>query len=164
MSRTSGGTDLSTRLQQKIEQERKQIEAVTQKEFEKLEGGLRWIVSNALDTIESDTRRISEVLRRAWIRPLVIGLMFFLGMVGGSWGLMGWLSNSIESHIRTRAALQAEIESQEKTIERLKEKTWGILLHQDEGGRFVVFPKGEFGDDWKGLTFRGRPVWELKDR
>ena len=163
MSRTSSGTDLSTRLQQKIEQERKQIEAVTQKEFEKLEGGLRWIVSNALDTIESDTRRISEVLRRAWIRPLVIGLMFFLGMVGGSWGLMGWLSSSIESPIRRRASLQAEIESQEKTIERLRDKTWRVDLHEDEEGRFVVFPRGEF-KDWDGRRLRGRPAYRLKDR
>ena len=163
MSRTSSGTDLSTRLQQKIEQERKQIEAVTQKEFEKLEGGLRWIVSNALDTIERDTRRISAVLRRAWIRPLVIGLMFFLGMVGGSWGLMGWLLNSIESHIRRRAALQAEIESQEKTIERLRDKTWRVDLHEDEEGRFVVFPKREF-KDWDGRHIRGRPAYRLKDR
>ena len=163
MSKTSSGTDLSARLQQKIEQERKQIEAVTQEEFEKLEGGLRWIVSNALDTIESDTRRISEVLRRAWIRPLVIGLMFFLGMVGGSWGLMGWLSNSIESHIRRRAALQAEIESQEKTIERLRDKTWRVDFHEDEEGRFVVFPRGEF-KDWDGRYIRGRPAYRLKDR
>ena len=163
MSRTSSGTDLSTRLQQKIEQERQQIEAVTQKEFERLERGLRWIVSNALDTIESDTRRISAVLRRAWIRPLVIGLMFFLGMVGGSWGLMGWLSSSIESHIRRRAALQAEIESQEKTIERLRDKTWRVDLHEDEEGRFVVFPRGEF-KDWDGRRLRGRPAYRLKDR
>ena len=154
---------MSTRLRQKIEQERKQIEAVTQEEFEKLEGGLRWIVSNALDTIESDTRRISAVLRRAWIRPLVIGLMFFLGMVGGSWGLMGWLSNSIESHLRRRAALQAEIESQEKTIERLRDKTWRVDFHEDEEGRFVVFPRGEF-KDWDGRHIRGRPAYRLKDR
>ena len=163
MSKTSGGTDLSTRLQQKIEQERQQIEAVMQKEFEKLEGGLKWIVSNALDTIGSDTRRISEVLRRAWIRPLVIGLMFFLGVAGGSWGLMGWLSNSIESHLRTRTALQAEIEAQEKTIERLKDKTWRVDLHEDEEGRFVVFPAGEI-EDWEGRHIRGRPAYRLKDR
>ena len=155
MSRTSSGTDLSTRLQQKIEQERQQIEAVTQKEFERLERGLRWIVSNALDTIESDTRRISAVLRRAWIRPLVIGLMFFLGMVGGSWGLMGWLSSSIESHIRTRAALQVEIEEQRRTVERFKETTWGVVLHEEKDGRkFVVLPTGSLKD----------PPWTLGER
>ena len=163
MSRTSSGTDLSTRLQQKIEQERQQIEAVAQKEFEKLEGGLKRIVSNALDTIESDTRRISEVLRRAWIRPLVIGLMFFLVMVGGSWGLMGWLSNSIESHIRTRGALQVEIEALEKTIERLRDKTWQVDLYEDKNGKFVVMPEGE-PHHWERWEFRGRPAWRLKDK
>ena len=157
MSRTSSGTDLRTRLQQKIEQERQQIEAVTQKEFEKLEGGLKWIVGNALDTIESDTRRISAVLRRAWIRALVPGLMLSLGIAGGLWGLMGWLSNSIESHIRTRAALKVEIEEQRRTVERLKETSWGVVLHEGrEGRKFVVLPPGTLQDPpW---TVGGRPA------
>ena len=33
-----------------------------------------------------------------------------------------------------KAALQAEIEAQKKTIERLKDKTWGVALHEDDWG------------------------------
>lgn len=154
---------MRTRLQQKIEQERQQIEAVTQSELRKLEESLRRSVNNALDTIDGDIRRISAMHRQAWIRPLVIGLMLVLSIAGGSWGLMGWLSHSIESHIRTRAALQVEIEAQEKTIERLRDKTWQVDLHEDKNGKFVVMPEGE-PHHWDQWEFRGRPAWRLKDK
>ena len=77
---------------------------------------------------------------------------------------MHWTAREVESLTTRKATLQAEIEAQEKTIERLKEKTWGLLLHEDESGRFVVFPKGEFGEDWKDWTFRGRPAWKLQNQ
>ena len=160
MRRTSGGTDLRTRLQQKVEQDRQQIEEVMQSEHRKLEESLKRSVGNVLDTIESDTRRLSEALRRAWIGPLAIGLMLVLAMAGGSWGLMGWLSHSIESHIRTRAVLQVEIEEQRRTVERLKEKTWGVVLHEGkEGRKFVVLPKGSL--DYPPWTVGGRPAVSL---
>ncbi len=31
---------------------------------------------------------------RAWLRPLVVGMSLFIGICGGSWGTMHWLSRS----------------------------------------------------------------------
>ena len=36
-----------------------------------------------------------------------------------------------------------EIKEQRRTVERLKETTWGVVLHEGEEGRkFVVLPAG----------------------
>ena len=50
-----------------------------------------------------------------------------------------------------------EIEEQRQTVERLKETTWGVVLHEGEEGRkFVVLPAGSFlNPPW---TVGGRPA------
>ena len=94
----------------------------------------------------------------------MVGLSISLGIYGAHWAAMHWTAGEVESLATRKAKLQAEIEVQEKTIEQLKEKTWGILLHEDKNGRFVVFPKEEAGEDWKSWTYRGRPAWRLRDQ
>ena len=80
--------------------------------------------------------------------------------MGGSWGLTRWLSNDIESLFETRAALTVEIEEQQRTVERLQETTWGVVLHEgQQGRRFVVLPPGTLEDPpW---TVGGRPAVDL---
>lgn len=178
MGRTSNVSGLRTRLEQKSEQERRQIEALMRSELGKLSKNLRSIVESEQATIERDTRQrmeaaarrihaplntlqsVNEVLTRAWLRPVVIGLGLFLGILGGSWGLTRWLSNEIEGLLQTRAELTVEIEEQQRTVERLKQTTWGVALHEgNEGGRFVVLPPGALEDPpW---TVGGRPAIRL---
>ena len=45
------------------------------------------------------------------------GLLLFLGICVGSWGLTRWLSNRIESLIETKAVLQLDIKEQRQTVE-----------------------------------------------
>ena len=52
---------------------------------------------------------MSVLLRRAWLRPLVVGLSLFLGISGGSWATMHWLSTSIERRIETLATVNGQI-------------------------------------------------------
>ena len=171
MGKISNVSDLRTRLEQKSEHERQQIEELIQGELGKLSENLRNI-------IESDTRRrmedtarrirssleemrsVNEIMRRAWLRPVAIGLSLFLVILGGSWGLTRWLSNDIESLFETRAALTVEIEEQQRTVERLQETTWGVVLHEgQQGRRFVVLPPGTLEDPpW---TVGGRPAVDL---
>ena len=42
-----------------------------------------------------------ELLLRAWLRPLVVGLSLFLGFSGGSWVTMDWLSTNIQRRVET---------------------------------------------------------------
>ena len=97
------------------------------------------------------------------VAMVLIGGAFSIGTYGAHWVAKRWTADQVKSLTSRKATLQAEIESQEKTIETLKAKTWGVDLHEDKDARFVVFPKGEF-DDWEGYTFRGRPAWKLKDQ
>ena len=46
-----------------------------------------------------------ELLLKAWLRPLIVGLSLWLGFFGGSWATMQWLSRSIQTRIETVAGL-----------------------------------------------------------
>ena len=48
------------------------------------------------------SRRPRVAIRRAWFRPLVIGLSLFLGILGGSWGLMHWQSSRVQRLLETQ--------------------------------------------------------------
>ena len=75
------------------------------------------------------------MLKRAWLRPMTIGLSLFLGVLLGSWGLTRWLSSEIEILAARKIQLEVAIELQEETLARLEGKTWGIRLHEDDKGR-----------------------------
>ena len=94
------------------------------------------------------------VLLRAWLRPLVVGLSLFLGISGGSWATMHWLSRSIERRIETLATLNVRIEEARWTLAEIEEATWGVTLREIEGERFVVLPAGTLDN----------PPWTVRDR
>ena len=164
MNGTASGSDLQARLQKRAERDRQEIEALTQSELKKLAENLRQSVNDEMYIIVRDikdhTRRMNAALWGAWLRSGVIGVCLFLGILAGSWGLTRWLSNSIENLIETKAVFQVEIKEQRRTVERLKETTWGVVLHEgEEGRRFVVLPAGSLPNPpW---TVGGRPAVPL---
>ena len=143
---TSNANDLTERLRRRLESERREIEELTASELDQLGENSRRVASNALRTIERDTAaatgRMRALLLNAWLRPLVVGLSLWLGICGGSWATMQWLSTRIEARIQTAAALDVDIEEARQTLARLEETTWGIALREIEGERFVVLPTG----------------------
>ena len=143
---TSNANDLTERLRRRLESERQAIEELTASELERLGANSRRVASNALRTIERDTAvetgRMRALLLKAWLRPLAVGLSLWLGICGGSWATMHWLSTRIQARIQTAAALDLDIEEARQTLARLEETTWGIALREIEGGRFVVLPTG----------------------
>ena len=50
------------------------------------------------------------LLLKAWLRPLLVGLILWLGICGGNWATMHWLSTRIQARIQTAAALDLGIE------------------------------------------------------
>ena len=163
MSRTSNRNDLSARLRSRMETERRQIEETTTSELRRLGANLRAVVSDELRTIKADTAaataRTRALLLNAWLRPLVVGLIVFLGISGGSWGLMRWLSASIQSRIETLATLEMQIEHARETLAEIEETTWGVTLLEIDGERFVVLPDGTL--DHPPWTVGGRPALKL---
>ena len=163
MSRTSNPNDLRARVRNRMEADRRQIEAATTSELRRLGENLRAVASDELRTIEADTgaatARTRALLLNAWLRPLVVGLSLFLGISGGSWGLMHWLSASIQSRIETLAVLEVRIDRARDTLAEIEDTTWGVMLREIDGERFVVLPDGTLANPpW---SVGGRPALKL---
>ena len=96
-----------------------------------------------LYTIESGTkiwsRRLSAAALKAWARPILVGLLIFLGICVGSWGLTQWYAIQIQNLIERRDAMRLQVERQQTLLDQ----TWGVWMHEEEDGtRYVVFPDG----------------------
>ena len=144
--------------------DRRQIEEAAASEQRRLGENLRAVANGALRTIEGDTEasvaRMRGMLLNAWLRPVVLGLSLFIGFSGGSWGLMHWLSASIQSRIETLAMLEVRIDQARDTLVEIEDTTWGVTLREIDGERFLVLPDGDAGQDppW---TVGGRPALKL---
>ena len=163
MSRTSNPNDLTARLRSRMETERRQIEETAASELRRLGENLRAVANDALRTIEADTAattaRTRLLLLNAWLRPLVVSLILFAGISGGSWALMQWLSASIQSRIETLAMLEVRIDQARDTLAEIEETTWGVTLREIDGERFVVLPDGTL--DHPPWSVGGRPALKL---
>ena len=160
---TSNRSDLTSRLQRRLESERIEIETTAERELKVLGESLRGVASNALRTIEADTAaatgRMRGMLLRAWLWPLVAGLSLSVGICGGSWAGMHWLWTTIQQQIETLTVLRVDIEEARATLARIEETTWGLVLVEIDGERFVVLPAGTLNSPpW---TVGGRPAVKL---
>ena len=121
---TSNANDLTERLRRRLESEREAIEELTASELERLGANSRRVARNVLHTIEADTAvatgRMRALLLKAWLRPLVVGLSLWLGICGGSWATMHWLSARIQARIETAAALDLDIGEARQTLARAR--------------------------------------------
>ena len=163
MSMISNPNDVTSRLRNRLEADRRQIEETAASELRQLGESLRAVANGALRTIEADTAattaRMRVLLLNAWLRPLVVGLSLFLAFSGGSSALMRWLSVSIETRIETLATPHVQIEQARETVAEIEETSWGVTLREIDGERFVVLPDGTLDDPpW---TVRGRPALKL---
>ncbi len=163
MNTTSNPNDLNARLKSRMETDRRQIEEIATNELRLLGANLRAVARDALHTIEGDTAatvgRVRVILLNAWLRPLVVGMSLFLGFSGGSWGLMHWLSTTIQSRIETLATLDVQIEEARETLAEIEQTTWGVTLLEIDGERIVVLPDGTLANPpW---TVDGRPALKL---
>ncbi len=158
MSVTSTPNDLTSRLHRWMEADRRQIEETAARELERLGENLSAVASSALRSIEADTAAATERMRalllKAWMRPLVVGLSLSLGISGGSWATMHWLSRSIELRIEALATLNRQVEEARWTLAEIEETTWGVTLREIDGERFVVLPFGTLDN----------PPWTVRDQ
>ena len=179
---TSTGKDLRSRIQSRMETD-SQVTATAKRAQQQLVDDLRKNASDGLNTIarataEGTTRVLEEhrkfeakalsaiersqvLVLRMWFWLVVLGLLISVGIFGGSWGWMQWQSAEILNRIERLARLQVSIEEAERTLERLEEETWGVVLHEAENVRFVVLPAGTLSDPpW---TVGGRPAVRLSN-
>ena len=160
---TSTPSDLSARLRQKWETDRKEIEETGAAELRRLGESLSSAARSAQRSIEADmaawTGRTRALLMRTWLLPASAGLSVFLVMCGGSWGTMRWLSTSIENQLQALAILNVDIEQARHTLTQLEKTTWRVELREIDGERFVVLPAGSLErPPW---TVGGQPAVKL---
>lgn len=148
--------DLAKRLRSRMERESLEVEARTREELQKLTLNLQGLVYDARRTIENDiashTEAVNKVLEASreqtrgmlkreglsWLKWATLGLSLCVGIFGGSWGTMRYLSSKIQEQIAILELLKVEKAEMEATIGK-----WGLQFSEDEeNGRFVVLPKG----------------------
>ena len=163
MSETSSPNDLTSRLRSRLEADRERIEDVAARELARLGENLSAVASSALRSIEADTEkatgRMRELLMKAWLRPLIVGLSFFLGICGGSWATMHWLSRIIDSRFETLTEVNVRVERARETLAEMQETTWGVELREIEGERYVTLPARTPARP--AFTMDGRPYLKL---
>ena len=134
--RTSTANDLTARLGKRLETERREIEELTANELERLGENSRRVARRALRSIERDTAeavgKMRELLVKAWLRPLIVGMALWLGIFVGSWATMRWLSRSVQDRIEDIELANIEIEGGREMIAEIEETTWGVGLREVE--------------------------------
>ena len=140
----SNANDLTARLGRRLETERRKIEELTANELERLGENSRRGARNALRSIERDTEeavgRMRELLVKAWLRPLIVGMALWLGIFVGSWATMQWLSRSIQNRIEERSMVDLEIAGGREMLAEIEATTWGVGLREVNGVRYVTLP------------------------
>ena len=163
MSETSSPGDLTSRLRSRLEADRLRIEDAAARELARLGENLSAVASGALRSIEADTveatGRMRELLMRAWLRPLVVGMSLFLGICGGSWATMQWLSRNIDARFETLTEVNIRIHRARETLAEMAETTWGVELREISGERYAVLPARTPGRP--AFTMDGRPYMKL---
>ncbi len=163
MNETSSPNDLTSRLRSRLEADRRRIEDEAARELARLGENLSAIASGALRSIEADTAeatgRMRELLMKAWLRPLVVGMSLFLGICFGSLATMHWLSRSIHDRIETLGDLDTRTEWARAMLAEIEETTWGVELMESSGDRYVSLPAGTTGRP--AFTMDGRPYLKL---
>ena len=146
---------LAERMRVKTEQDRQELEALTQQQFSALQRNLSESSKNALNTTEtailaqlstlekSVTTRcqtLSRTFGTRCLQALLLSFALVLGLTLGGWGLMHWETSRILALHQEAEQLQADIAALEKTAAQLEAKTWSLELSDSEKGRFIILP------------------------
>ena len=83
----------------------------------------------------------------------------FLGICGGSWATMHWLSRSIHDRIETLGELDVRTGWARAMLAEIEETTWGVELLESSGDRYVSLPAGTAVRP--AFTMDGRPYLKL---
>ena len=176
---TSNEHDLRDRIRRRTEAESRKMDArasannelrITEAAMEQVHGKIRDRFTRTTAEVEKQIAQMHAALEkglapmqwllRAWLRPLMVGVVISLGIFGASWGLMQWLSSRVQNLLETQETLQLGIAQQQRDLEQLQAQTWGVWLHEEDGMRYVVLPRGTFNEDWP-VTVGGQPAVRL---
>ena len=140
------GPSLTARLQEKLRQDREQIEALTLSELRKLAESLSASSRDALDAMREDTDERLALMRgqmerierqqRRW--PLWTALA--CATIAGALFALLWMATSW-ARSDLRAALIERYEARQ-VLELLRDETKGVSMGTSADGTFLVLPEG----------------------
>jgi len=167
--------DLSSKLQDKISQDRHTKETITTDELPRLNETLLNISSVALHTTESaivqrteamartifqslarmekNSMLLSRSLARAWFRNILLGTGIVLGVFIGTWTLTSLMTHRLDTLMKDITSLQGRKARLEQSVAIMEAQAWGIQLMESEQGRFLILPEG--------MTLK--PGWRIGD-
>ena len=130
---------------------------------------LRERVSHKLRTVETvmeteiglmneQLRSLRELLWRDFRADLLIIVSILLIICAASWGLMRWQLNRVQNLLETQETLQLEIAQTQTARDQLQAQTWGVWLHEEDGMRYVVLPRGTLEVEGWPWTVQGQPA------
>ncbi|WP_051257978.1 hypothetical protein [Desulfovibrio cuneatus] len=168
-------TSLAERLKAKTEQERQEMEILTQQQFSALSESLRQSSQNALSTTEAailhqlgkleqtltcQCRTLSRAFLWKNLQALLITVSILLGAGLSGWGLMALAEGKITSLHNEITALSERKETLEAQTAQLWSTFKGLEPFQDKDNkRYLLTPEG-----WT-LTYAGniekREAWSI---
>ncbi|EFH6854205.1 MbeB family mobilization protein [Escherichia coli] len=87
------------------------------------------------DAMMSQRESVLKLAMRTWLIMLSVMFLTFAASGGALWYTGNLIAGNLE-----------EIRQQNDTLKQLDAKTWGVRFHQDQGGKFLVLPKGMKAD------------------
>ena len=144
---------LSARIQEREEQLGNAVDQMNARVLDKL-----GTIESQLQTQVAAVSRLSTWL---WLRPVAVGVAICLAVGGAGWGYLTWLEARIESQRQTLTEGKQDIERQQATVRELKQDTWGVGLHEETDGRFLILPENTAKRWW---NLGDKPAVKLPDK
>ena len=115
------------------------------------------VMETEIGRMNGQLRSLRELLWRDFRADLLIIVSILLIICGASWGLLRWQLNRVQTLLETQETLQLEIAEAQTALDQLQPQTWGVWLHEEDGMRYVVLPRGTINEEWP-LTVQGQPA------
>ena len=110
--------------------------------------------------MEENHRIFKKYLSRQWIWISGAAGSLCLGILGGSWVLIGFSSMRITQNQTQLDQINQEIEQQQETLNHLKKETKGIKIYETSNGTFITPPP--YQQLTPGWTCQGQPCLKIE--
>ena len=174
--------DLSSKLKEKIDQDRQTLEKIASEEFEIFQKSLNASLQSALDTtanaiatqlqpwnrkiagqlqeLENRNTMFHKTIARSCFQTAMLGLLLMLGITLGAWGLTEIMTNRISELREDISNLKSQQERLKMSVSIFQQKTWGLELLDSGNGRFILLPEGKTIKS--GWTFKDQNALKLE--
>jgi exonuclease VII large subunit len=171
--------DLGDNLKKKIEAEKQRLSETAEHQHQELQQQLKaqsresltnfrqelenWLKAerNTITRAMEENHRIfKKYLIGQWIWMSVTAMSLCLGILGGSWGLIGFSTMRITQKQTQLEQIEREIKQQEETLNQLQNQTLGIKIGETSNGTFITPPP--YQQLTPGWTCQGQPCLKLE--